>query len=158
MRYVLMGCGWISFALGFAGIFLPVLPTTPFMLLAAFLFARSSPRLSVWIKSTRAWKAYGQPFKERGGISKRKKAHILGVSYVVLAISAFLVQRWYVWVILIAVAVFLAWLMLIHIKTVEEDDLPSGVAPEVEINSDDLRAVAERLRPSGNGSMEDRKS
>ena len=91
--------------------------------------------MDAWIKSTRAWKAYGQPFKESGGISKRKKVHILAVSYAVMAVSAIVVQQPMVWVILAAVALFLAWLMLIRIPTVEEDNIAPSVAPEVEIEA-----------------------
>lgn len=121
---------WIACGLGFLGMFVPVFPTTPFLLLATFLFANSSPRCHAWIMKTKMYKLYVKPFKENGGIPFKRKIHILGASYTVMGISAILVQKPLVWIILAGVAVFLLWLMCYRIPTIE---CPSNLGLRTEV-------------------------
>ncbi|OUO90891.1 hypothetical protein B5F40_05360 [Gordonibacter sp. An230] len=120
-RCLLLACAWISCALGFVGIAVPVLPTTPLLLLAAFLFAKSSPRCHAWIVSTKVYKDYVEAFKESGGMPASQKVRILAVSLPVMGVSAFVVQKALVWVILGCVTAFLLYLMLVRIPTLRPD-------------------------------------
>ena len=69
--YILIGC--ISFGLGIIGVILPILPTVPFVLLAAFCFARSSERLDGWFKSTKLYRENNI----KSGMTKQAKVRIM---------------------------------------------------------------------------------
>lgn len=73
MRVVWAFCGVLSVCFGALGVFLPLLPTVPFMLLAAFCFARSSPQLHDWLLSHPVFGPPIMDWQERGAISRRGK-------------------------------------------------------------------------------------
>lgn len=66
MRFFYLACGFFSLGLAISGIFLPLLPTTPLLLLSAFCFARSSEKFYIWLlehpylgKTIKEWKEHG---------------------------------------------------------------------------------------------------
>lgn len=131
-RILMLTGAWIACILGCIGVFIPVLPTTPLLLLATFLFAKSSPRCHAWIVRTRVYRTYVAAFKEAGGIPLGAKARILVVSFTVMGISAWFVQKPLVWAILGCVALFLLWLMLIRIPTITPERVNLIRAEEAE--------------------------
>ena len=128
LKMLVLGFAWLCVALAVVGVFVPVLPTTPLLLLATFLFAKFSPRCHGIITSSKVYRAYVVPFKEAGGMPVKAKMRLLLVSYTVLAISAALVQKPFVWAILGAVALFLLWLVTFHIPTVGADARSASAA------------------------------
>ncbi len=131
-RLAMLVGAWTACILGCIGVFVPVLPTTPLLLLATFLFAKSSPRCHAWICSTRVYQTYVEAFKQAGGIPAATKARILAVSFALLGASAYFVQKPVVWVVLGCVAVFLLYLMAVRIPTVPAKPRPAREAEQAE--------------------------
>ena len=75
------------FALGMAGVVLPILPTTPFILVAAFCFARSSDRLNSWFKGTKVYKMVFEGYMTKRSMTLRAKLTILVPVTALLAVS-----------------------------------------------------------------------
>ncbi len=73
LRCCIMVSGWISLMLGILGIFLPLLPTTPFVLLAAYCFSKSSPRLHHWLVNQPRLGPMIRNWEEQGSISQSAK-------------------------------------------------------------------------------------
>lgn len=73
--YIALGC--IGVGLGAVGAVLPLLPAFPFLLLAAFCFARSSERLDGWFKGTKLYKENLESFVQGKGMTKKTKVRIM---------------------------------------------------------------------------------
>lgn len=76
-RLMLVGAGMICVGLGALGILLPGLPTTPFLLLAAYFFARSSERFHSWLLNHRWFGSYVRNFEEGRGMTRPAKGTTL---------------------------------------------------------------------------------
>lgn len=72
-KIVFLFLGWLSLVLGFIGIFLPILPTTPFALLAAYFFSKSSERLHEWLISQKTMGPMIVTWQRHGVIRPRAK-------------------------------------------------------------------------------------
>ncbi|MFC2017878.1 YbaN family protein [Chloroflexota bacterium] len=90
-RAVLIILGSIFLGLGTLGILLPLLPTTPFFLLAAVCYARSSKRLHNWLLTNKWFGSHLKNYLEGHGASLRMKAFFLSFLWVTIGCSAALV-------------------------------------------------------------------
>ncbi|MFM5950458.1 MAG: YbaN family protein [Novosphingobium sp.] len=72
-RHLYLGGGLLSVGLGIAGAFLPIVPTVPFLVLAAFCFARSNPALEERLLNHPHYGQSLRDWRERGAISRRAK-------------------------------------------------------------------------------------
>lgn len=91
VRSLLLVIGWLAVALGVIGIFLPVLPTTPFLLLAAACFVRSSQRFYDWLVSHPRLGPWFRDYLEGNGIPLRGKVYAIATMWISISISCWLV-------------------------------------------------------------------
>lgn len=78
LRHMLFALGWVFLGLGIAGVILPVMPGTVFLILAAACFARSSPRFETWLLNHRFFGPPVVAWRETGAIGWRAKLLAIG--------------------------------------------------------------------------------
>lgn len=105
-RYILIGLGFAFLGLGIVGMFLPVLPTTPFLLLSASCFARSSKRFYNWILNHRIFGTYIRNYREQRAMTLHGKIFALLLMWLVTGYTAlFLTSNLFVSVLVILVGI-----------------------------------------------------
>ena len=87
VRILWMILGLVSVALAVLGSFLPLLPTVPFLLLAAFAFARSSPRLENWLLTHKSFGPLIRNWRANGSIDRRTKKLSVAVMIATFGLS-----------------------------------------------------------------------
>jgi uncharacterized membrane protein YbaN (DUF454 family) len=120
-KMLLIVAGIVSLTLGGIGVFLPLLPTTPFVLLAAACFAGSSPSMHRRLSSSRFFGEYIENYRTGGGVRKSVKIRALVFLWTGLSISAAVTLRPVVWVILAFVGVCVSTHILM-LKTRDETE------------------------------------
>lgn len=106
MKILLTVLGVISLALGVLGAFLPLLPATPFVLLSAYLFARSSPKLNEWILNHRIFGKIIHDYRVEKAISLHAKIISISMLWVSILSSAYfaLSGKWWLQLLLVCIA------------------------------------------------------
>lgn len=121
-NYLLRALGVLSVALGALGILLPVLPTTPFLLLAAWAFLSSSDRLYNWLMNHRVFGLYIRSYIEFKGVSKAHKIFALASLWVTMTISIYLVDKIAIRILLVIIAIGVS-MHLLKLKTLTRDEM-----------------------------------
>lgn len=101
----LLAVGLVSLVLGVIGTVVPLIPTTPLLLLAAFCFARSSERFHRWLLSNRVFGETIRNYRDGLGLPLRQKVVTLAILWTtVISTSAFAIPLWPVRLLLVAIA------------------------------------------------------
>lgn len=90
---IYMTIAWLSLSLGIVGIVVPVLPTTPFLLLSAFCFEKSSEKFHAWLLENKVFGKYIRDYQEKKGISLRNKIIAIATMGLGMSYSAYKVPH-----------------------------------------------------------------
>lgn len=119
LRWILICCGWLSIVGGVIGVFLPLVPTVPLLLLASACFARSSERFHSWLVEHNHLGPLIRDYLNSGGIPLRVKRLAIGMIWVSFPTSAFLfVQVMWLRIVLLAIAAGVT-LYLLSLPTIQ---------------------------------------
>lgn len=120
LRALLIVFGTLCVALGVIGMLFPVLPTTPFLLLAATCYARSSDRFYNWLITNRWCGAYIRNYREGRGIPLKQKAFTIVLLWLTIGCTVWLVNlHWWLRWMLIGIAVGVT-IYLVKVKTYKQ--------------------------------------
>ena len=121
-KWVYIVLGWFFVALGAIGLFLPILPTTPFLLLASWLFLRSSPVAERWLLSHKTFGPMVRNFQIHKAIPRKTKVIVLLMMWgSILASVFFFVSILWVKILLIVIAILVS-IHILHFKTLRDSD------------------------------------
>lgn len=117
MRYVLIALGIVFTVIAFTGAVLPLLPTTPFLILAAICFTNSSRKFKIWLESTQIYKNYVENLKKYKGYTMKEKIRILISLYIVVGFSIFMISNLYIRIGLMIMVVIQTIVLFTFVKT-----------------------------------------
>ena len=149
-RIFLLCLGFVTLSLGILGIFLPLLPTTVFLLISAWCWMRSSHRFYLWLIGNRWFGSYIRNYREKRGITVRQKVLTLlllwlGIGYTALII----VTEIWLKILLLAVAVGVTTHILL-LKTIPDDRKDKGETDNEAVDISGMRPQ-QREEPNGRG-------
>lgn len=120
-KYIFIMFGCLSIVLGILGIFLPLLPTTPFLLLAAYFFTRSSKRLHNWLIHHKTFGKYIYDYQTYRAMDRKTKRVAVVSMWCSLLFSMILVSELYLRLLLTVIGIGVTWYIL-SLRTLKKQD------------------------------------
>jgi hypothetical protein len=121
MKIIYLFIGFICLILGAIGVILPILPTTPFLLLSAYCFTKSSKRVHNWFLSTQLYKNHLDSFVKERAMTLKTKISILSFASIMLAFPLIFSSHIHLRIFIICLYIIKYYYFLFKIKTIKED-------------------------------------
>jgi uncharacterized protein len=119
-RYLYLIVGSLALGAGVLGVFLPILPTTPFVLLAAWCFLRSSNKLYMWVVNNETFGPTVKNYQEGKGITQKTRIRAIVMMWAAISVSVyFFVSNLYVIALMYLIAISVS-LYLYRLPTITE--------------------------------------
>ena len=126
LKILYIGLAFIFLGLGVLGVMLPVLPTTPFLLLASYFFAKGSERFHKWFISTKLYKNHLEDFIRTRAMTLKKKLSILFPVSTMLIITSILIDNIYVRIGIFLIIILKYYYFFAHIRTIKKCDFENN--------------------------------
>lgn len=117
-KIIYVTIGLIAFLLGAIGVVLPILPTTPFLLLASYCFVKGSDKFDVWFKSTKIYKKHFEKFINSKSMTIKQKLMILLFADIMLLFPIITIDVFIMRIFLICLMIFKFYYFIFRIDTV----------------------------------------
>ncbi len=116
-RYLYLISGILLVAIGVIGIFLPILPTTIFLILASACFVKGSPRANEWLRNHKILGMYIKNYQDKSGLTIKSKVFNIALLWIMILSSAyFFTEEFFIRLLLLAIAVGVT-IHLLMVKT-----------------------------------------
>lgn len=121
-KYIYIAVGFIAFALGTLGVILPILPTTPFLLLASYCFAKGSDRFNNWFIETKLYKNYLDSFVKERAMTLKEKICIVGFADFMLMFPLIILDSLFMKGVIIILILIKFYYFIFKIKTITKEE------------------------------------
>ena len=120
-KYLFITVGLICVALGAIGVIIPILPTTPFLLLASYCLARGSERFNNWFINTKLYKKHLESFVKERAMTLKEKIGLLAFADFMLMFPLIILDNLFIKLFIIGLILFKFYYFTFRIKTIKKD-------------------------------------